>query len=74
MKTTNATVQSVPGCWKKWWSAFIKFFKGGGTGACASGQTANCKRGATHGKRKQRDLMGLGEVKLAMPSLVVCFG
>jgi hypothetical protein len=40
MNTINATGQSVPGFWQKWWNALVKFFKRDGTCACASGKTS----------------------------------
>ena len=43
MNMTNATVQSVPGFWQKWWSAFVKLFNRNGTRACASGRPSTSK-------------------------------
>jgi len=43
MNTTNATVQSVPGFWQKWWNALVKFFKRDGSCACAAEKPSTSK-------------------------------
>ena len=43
MNTTNATEQSVPGFWQKWWNALVKYFNRGGTCACASEKTSTAE-------------------------------